>query len=76
MPAVRVAFSFGKRGGFFMKKRIFAFLAVLVMLVTMLPGNLHIANAAEELILKLHYHRADGNYDGWDVWLWEAGKDG
>ena len=32
--------------------------------------------AAEELVLKLHYHRADDNYDGWDVWLWDAGKDG
>lgn len=59
-----------------MKKRIFAFLAVLVMLVTMIPGNLQVANAAEELILKLHYHRADNNYEGWDVWLWEKGKDG
>ena len=59
-----------------MKKRIFAFLAVLTMLVTMIPGNLHIVNAAEDLIIKLHYHRADGNYEGWDVWLWEQGKDG
>ena len=59
-----------------MKKRIFAFLAVLAMLVTMIPGNLHIVNAAEDLIIKLHYHRADGNYEGWDVWLWEQGKDG
>ncbi|MDD7636048.1 MAG: type I pullulanase, partial [Clostridiales bacterium] len=32
--------------------------------------------AAEDLTLKLHYHRADGNYDGWDVWLWEEGGDG
>ena len=59
-----------------MKKRIFAFLAALVMLFGLIPGNLTVANAAEELIIKLHYHRADGNYEGWDVWLWEAGKDG
>lgn len=32
--------------------------------------------AAEDLILKLHYHREDGNYEGWDVWLWEIGGDG
>lgn len=32
--------------------------------------------AAEDLILKIHYHREDGNYDGWDVWLWEIGGDG
>lgn len=27
-------------------------------------------------VIKLHYHRADEKYDGWDVWLWEYGKDG
>ena len=60
-----------------MKKRILAFLAVLVMVLTCLPaGSLIAANAAEELILKVHYHRPDGNYEGWDVWLWEFGKGG
>ena len=59
-----------------MKKRIMAFLAVLMMVLTMIPGNVTVANAAEELILKLHYHRADGNYEGWDVWLWDEGKEG
>ncbi len=32
--------------------------------------------AAQDLVLKVHYHREDGNYDGWDVWLWEIGGDG
>ncbi len=60
-----------------MKKRILAFLAALVLLISCMPmGSLVTAKAAEELILKLHYHRADGNYEGWDVWLWESGKDG
>ena len=31
---------------------------------------------ADELLIKLHYHRADDNYDGWDVWMWEEGADG
>ncbi len=26
--------------------------------------------------LKLHYHRADGDYSAWDVWLWPEGGDG
>lgn len=26
--------------------------------------------------LKVHYHRADGAYEPWSVWLWEEGKDG
>ena len=60
-----------------MKKRMMAFLAAWLMLLSCVPsGGPVTAQAAEELILKLHYHRADGNYDGWDVWLWEAGKDG
>ncbi|MBP5185156.1 MAG: type I pullulanase [Lachnospiraceae bacterium] len=33
-------------------------------------------SASEGVTLKLHYHRTDGNYKDWDVWLWEAGKDG
>ena len=41
-----------------MKKRIMAFLAVLVMLLSCLPmGSMLTAEAAEELVLKLHYHR-------------------
>ena len=59
-----------------MKKRIMAFLAALVLLLTCIPcGN--VAKAEEEgLVLKVHYHRNDGNYTGWDVWLWEAGQGG
>ena len=60
-----------------MKKRMMAFLAALVLVLSCSPmGSRMTASAAEELILKLHYHRADGNYEGWDVWLWDAGKDG
>lgn len=29
--------------------------------------------AAEGITVKLHYHRGDDAYDGWDVWLWEEG---
>lgn len=46
-------------------------LSVVTSFVDVLP-----VKAAEELTLKLHYHRADDNYDGWDVWLWEEGGDG
>ncbi len=28
------------------------------------------------VVLKLHYEREDGKYDGWDVWLWPAGGEG
>ncbi len=29
--------------------------------------------AAEDLVIKLHYHREDGNYEGWSVWFWDTG---
>ena len=53
--------------------RITAFLMMFTMLMGMMPAN---TAKAADLTLKFHYHRADGNYDGWDVWLWEYGFDG
>ncbi|MEM8875407.1 MAG: pullulanase-associated domain-containing protein, partial [Planctomycetota bacterium] len=29
-----------------------------------------------EQLLVLHYHRPDGNYDGWNLWAWPDGGDG
>ncbi|MBO5098221.1 MAG: type I pullulanase [Agathobacter sp.] len=31
---------------------------------------------AKPLTVKLHYHRADGNYENWTVWGWEEGTAG
>ena len=62
-----------------MKQRIKAFCMALCLLFLTASASLQgavVTQAAEELTLKLHYHRADGNYDGWDVWLWEEGGDG
>ena len=60
-----------------MKKRMIAFFAMLFMLLSYIPvSGFTVANAAEELILKLHYHRPDNSYDGWTVWTWAAGMDG
>ena len=64
---------------FKLKKRIGSFLlACLMLLITVaVPiAETMPVQAAEDLVLKLHYHREDGNYDGWDVWLWEEGGDG
>ncbi len=35
-----------------------------------------VVHAEGELILKVHYHREDGDYTDWSVWLWESGYDG
>ncbi len=62
-----------------MKKRWSAFVMAVAMLVlTVSAAVVEPApiRADGERTLKLHYHREDGNYDGWDVWLWEEGKDG
>ncbi|MCI5874250.1 MAG: type I pullulanase [Roseburia sp.] len=62
-----------------MRQRIRALLLGIVMFAMTIAGSfadVTTVKAAEDLTLKLHYHRADGNYDGWDVWLWEEGGDG
>ena len=34
------------------------------------------AYAEGGVTIRLHYNRADGNYNDWSVWFWEEGKDG
>ena len=55
-----------------MKKRIRAFLLAFVMLFTTVAASLGDAEIfkADQLIIKLHYDRPDGNYDNWSVWFW------
>ncbi|MDE6590969.1 MAG: type I pullulanase [Oscillospiraceae bacterium] len=57
-----------------MKKRVSAFLIAMVLLVTPLLTPAWGTEAA--LVIKLHYNRADGIYDGWKVWFWELGGEG
>lgn len=60
-------------------KRIKAFvMAVVMSLAIMLPdfGMTMTAKADEGVTLKLHYHREDGDYSGWDAWLWPEGGEG
>ena len=53
-----------------MKKRISSLILALVLLLTVaLPGISGFA-AESTVTIKLHYHRPDGKYDGWDVWMW------
>ena len=62
-----------------MKRRASAiFMAMLLLILPVLASlsDVMTVKAAGELVLKLHYHRDDGNYDGWDVWLWAEGAEG
>ncbi len=65
----------GKRA----KRGFAAFLMVLLLTVNALFDGVGLsitARADEGVTLKLHYHREDGAYDGWDVWLWPEGGEG
>ncbi len=62
-----------------MKKRASAFLIAMILLITPLLGVIPNASASEAdggLVIKLHYNRPDGSYDGWKVWFWELGGEG
>ena len=62
-----------------MFKRASAFLAALTLLfITVFNCSLFSikAEAAGGPVIKLHYHRDDAEYSGWDVWMLEEGKDG
>lgn len=62
-----------------MKTRITAFLLALLMpLVAILSISVpQIVYAAPGTQLIVHYGgREDGNYSGWNMWIWEEGFDG
>lgn len=62
-----------------MGRRVKALLIAACMLfVTVMTAfaDVMVAKAAEDLVIKLHYHREDANYEGWDVWMWEVGAEG
>lgn len=62
-----------------MRKRLYSFFLAILLFVTPISALLLDAitvNAEENPTLKLHYHREDGNYEGWDVWLWDDGGEG
>ncbi len=53
-----------------------AFLMVLVTVLSLVV-NATPARADGEVVLKIHYHRDDGDYETWSsVWLWGDGMDG
>ena len=62
-----------------MRRRVKALLLAACMLVVTIMtafSDVMVAEAAEDLVIKLHYHREDANYEGWDVWFWEVGAEG
>ena len=55
--------------------RIFAMiLAVILLLSAMITPAL--ADSENNVVIKLHYHRPDGEYADWSVWFWNFGQEG
>lgn len=61
-----------------MKKRIWAFIITVCLLLTGFCNwsEMEYVEAADEVEVTIHYHRYDGNYDKWSMWLWADGRDG
>lgn len=62
-----------------MKKRLTAgLMAMLMMLMTVVsvltPGMT--AKAAGTTLIVHYGGRADNNYEGWNLWMWEEGREG
>ena len=54
-----------------MKKRIFAVLMAVIMVATLVCGAVPAMAADGEITIRIHYHREDGNYEGWQLWSWD-----
>ena len=59
-------------------KRILTFFMSVVLVLTMFLSDLgvQIVRADEGVTIRLHYHREDGDYEPWDVWMWPDGGEG
>ena len=55
-----------------MYKRILSIILVLVMISALFVGATSSLATQEEITLRIHYHRPDGNYEGWHVWAWDS----
>ncbi len=56
------------------KRVISALLALILVLALACPA--FAAESEQGVVLKLHYHRPDGDYTDWSVWFWNVGAEG
>ena len=54
-----------------MKKRIFAILMAAVMVMTLVIGAIPAMAAEGGVTIRIHYHRPEGDYEGWELWAWD-----
>ena len=55
-----------------MKKRILAIVMAVIMVATLVIGAIP-ATAADDgkITIRIHYHRPEGDYEGWELWAWD-----
>ncbi len=68
-------------GNFMRKKRVYRHVGFMLLLVFLLTPVLSLkeittARAASEVEITVHYQRADGDYEDWNLWLFEEGGQG
>ena len=54
-----------------MKKRIFAILMAVIMVMTLVIGAVPAMAADGTITVRIHYHRPEGDYEGWELWAWD-----
>ena len=54
-----------------MKKRIFALVMAVIMVTTLFIGAIPAMAANEGITIRIHYHRPEGDYEGWELWAWD-----
>ncbi len=54
-----------------MKKRILGVLMAILMIASLVMGAIPALAAEDEITIRFHYHREDGDYEGWNMWLWD-----
>lgn len=59
-------------------KKTLSMILILLLLVGLVPeaGLSSALMASDAVDMVIHYHRFDGNYEGWNLWIWAKGKDG
>jgi len=55
--------------------RILSLILVLVLCAGFV-GTIAFAAPEDTVVIKLHYHRPDGDYTDWSVWFWNLGQEG
>ena len=57
-----------------MKKRIFAIVMAVIMVMTLVVGAIPAMAANDGITVRIHYHRPEGDYEGWELWCWVEGQ--